>query len=369
MTALPTHPPYFKGLDRELFPDYLGVLADLAPSIERLVGHLRAAPDEPNHLTALFRAFHNLKGDAALSRFELGVNLAHHIESALMRVRAGELAFSPLLAEAILLAVDRLELAAEAAIQNRTMTHLRLPRLLEGLEGISKARRETLDTLCARMIENVSGFRPSLAQPAADALDAAGAHAHPINPSGDMEFFQSLALQLEHRSPLFLGRTARLQNLAHGMNRQAGMPVDARQLEAALYLHDLGMMFLPESIWLQAGRLSDDGRDQVRHHPEFGAGLLARMPGWTDAARMVAQHHEKPDGGGYPAGLRGDAICPGAKIIAIVDAFESVMLKHRHRGQQLSTLRAAAEINACEDQFAAEWIGPFNIVTRQQLRD
>lgn len=367
MTALST-PSYFKGLDHELFPDYLGELADLAPSIERLVGHLRAAPDEPNHLTALFRAFHNLKGGAALCRFELGVQIAHHIESALMRVRAGELEFTPLLAEAILLALDRLELTAEAAFQNKTVTHLRLTRLQGGLEGISKARRETLDSLCARMIENVSGFRPSLLAAEGDDLGMR-LLAQPVNPSSDMEFFQSLALQLEHRSPLFLGRTARLQILAHGMNRQAGMSVDARQLEAALYLHDLGMMFLPESIWLQPGQLSDDARDELHHHPEFGAGLIARMPGWGEAGRMVAQHHEKPDGSGYPAGLKGDAICPGAKIIAIVDAFESVMLKHRHRGQQLSTLRAAAEINACEDQFAAEWIGPFNIVARQQLRD
>lgn len=367
MTALSSS-PYFKGLDRELFPDFVQTLSEHAPLIERCVGHLRADPDEPAPLTALFRAFHNLKGDAALCRFELGVQLAHHIETILMRVRAGELPFTPLLAEAILLAVDRLELAAEAALENKTVTHLRLPRLLEGLEEISQTKRDRLNALCAHMIENVSGFRPSQAVTEVEEIGA-GMLAHPLNPSSDMEFFQSIALQLERRSPLFLGRTARLQTLAHGMNRQAGMPVDARQLEAALYMHDLGMMFLPESIWLQAGQLSAEARQELHHHPEFAAGLLARMPGWSEAARMVAQHHEKPDGSGYPAGLKGDAICPGAKIIAIVDAFESVMLKHRHRGQQLSTLRAAAEINACEDQFAAEWIGPFNIVARQHLRD
>ena len=82
---------------------------------------------------------------------------------------------------------------------------------------------------------------------------------------------------------------------------------------------------------------------------------------------MVAQHHEMPDGGGYPAGLRDEAIHAGAKIIAIVDAFEAVMHKHSDRGHSRSLLRAIAEINACDNQFAPEWIGHFNGVVRKMV--
>ncbi len=57
------------------------------------------------------------------------------------------------------------------------------------------------------------------------------------------------------------------------------------------------------------------------------------MPGWMAAAEMVAQHREMPDGRGYPQQLRGDAICPGAKILAIIDAFEAVMLKQQRPWQ------------------------------------
>jgi HD-GYP domain-containing protein (c-di-GMP phosphodiesterase class II) len=74
-----------------------------------------------------------------------------------------------------------------------------------------------------------------------------------------------------------------------------------------------------------------------------------------------------PDGKGYPEGLAGDAICAGAKILAIVDAFEAVTLKHGHRGQNRSLIRAIAEVNACDDQFAAEWIEPFNRVIRRMV--
>jgi len=50
-----------------------------------------------------------------------------------------------------------------------------------------------------------------------------------------------------------------------------------------------------------------------------------------------------------------------------VDAFEAVMLKHSHRGQNRSLVRAIAEINACDNQFAAEWIAPFNTVIRGRI--
>ena len=82
---------------------------------------------------------------------------------------------------------------------------------------------------------------------------------------------------------------------------------------------------------------------------------------------MVAQHHEMPCGEGYPSGLTSPAICAGAKILAIVDAFEAVMLKHIHRGRNRSVLRAIAEINACDTQFAPEWIEPFNRVIRRTV--
>jgi HD-GYP domain-containing protein (c-di-GMP phosphodiesterase class II) len=74
-----------------------------------------------------------------------------------------------------------------------------------------------------------------------------------------------------------------------------------------------------------------------------------------------------PDGQGYPEGRVGNAICAGAKILAIIDAFEAVTLKHSHRGESRSLIRAIAEINACDDQFAAEWIEPFNRVIRKMV--
>ena len=127
------------------------------------------------------------------------------------------------------------------------------------------------------------------------------------------------------------------------------------------------MMLLPESTWLKVGKMTEEDKLAMRNHPGFAAGLLQRMPGWQGAAEIVAQHHEMPDGGGYPSGLKASQICDGAKILAIVDAFEAVMLKHIHRGKNRSVLRAIAEINACDNQFSPEWIAPFNTVIRKTI--
>ncbi len=346
--------------DRDALEEFVDVLADRAPTIERDVAHLRKAPSDGEAIGNLFRAVHNIKGDAALCKFELAIAIAHPFESVLSRFREGAIAFSDLLAEALLLALDRLELATHSVVQQKSLEALRLVPLVEGLEKLAAAPPREVDQVCRELIEAVTGFPPVIASLSSKAPVGASATA-------DLQFFRSLALQFESRSPLFKGRTMRILRLALETNKAAGSPVDAAQLEAAVYMHDVGMMLLPEPIWLKVGRMTPEDKQALRNHPGYGAGLMQRMPGWESAAEMVAQHHEMPDGGGYPRQLKSDQICPGAKILAIVDAFEAVMLKHIHRGKNRSVLRAIAEVNACDNQFAPEWIGPFNTVIRKTI--
>ncbi len=350
--------------DRESLEEFIDDLTDKVPEIENGIARLKRAPQDRELVANLFRALHNIKGDAALCKVDVGVLIAHPIETLLARLRNDEIAFTDLLSEVTLLALDRLELAVEALAAGRSLDHLKLIELVGGLEGMATLAADDIDERAVAVIEAVTGFRPTQAakalkpKPAPRSRDAAGE---------DLKFFRSLALQFEARSPLYKGRTARLLRLAVDTNAAAGNVVDAVQLEAAVYLHDIGMMMLPEAVWLKPGRLSEDDKKALHAHPAYAAGLLERMAGWADAAKMVAQHHEMPDGGGYPAGLSGGAIVPGAKILAIVDAFEAVMQKHSDRGHSRSLLRAIAEINACDNQFAPEWIGHFNGVVRKMV--
>lgn len=353
--------------DRELLEEFADALTDRAPEIERDVARLKKHPGDREIIADLFRAVHNIKGDAALCKLELAVAVAHPIETLMARFRGGEILFSDLLAEMILLAIDRLELATEALLNRKPLEPLKLLPLIQGLDRLSTADSAQIDPLSALLIEAVTGFAPVIGGMTSRAPRVATPSPEQPQAKSDLQFFRSLALQLESRSPLFKGRTMRILRLALETNRAGGNVVDPVQLEAAVYLHDVGMMFLPESVWLKVGHLGAEERQILQNHPGFATGLLQRMPGWETAAEIVAQHHEMPDGGGYPNQLRDADICAGAKILAIVDAFEAVMLKHIHRGKNRSVLRAIAEINACNNQFAVEWIAPFNTVIRKTI--
>lgn len=355
------------GQDREALEEFADSLSDLAYQVERDVARLKKTPGDRELTAELFRAVHNIKGDASLCKFEFGSVLAHPIETLLARFREGEIPFSDLLAEAILLAVDRLELATDTLLRNKSLENLRLGELIDHLEKLSDAESNEIDSAAATLIEAVTGFPPVVSDLPNRAHRTPGSKSEHTTTAVDLQFFRSLALQFEGRSPLFKGRTMRVLRLALETNRTGGSKVDATQLEAAVYIHDFGMMLLPESTWLKVGKMAEEDRLAMRNHPGFAAGLLQRMPGWEGAAEIVAQHHEMPDGGGYPNCLKSVDICDGAKILAIVDAFEAVMLKHIHRGKNRSVLRAIAEINACDNQFAPEWIAPFNTVIRKTI--
>ncbi len=353
--------------DKRALAEFVEALGDHAPNIERDIARLKSAPDR-EVVASLFRAVHNIKGDAALCRIELAVDIAHPIETLLARLRNDEIVFSDVLAEAILLALDRLELAAESLLADKPLADLRLGVLIGQLERLAASPAADLEARASELIEAVTGFRPAAAATTLFRARASSISSRTHSQAADdLRFFRGLADQFEARSLLFKGRTMRLLRLAMDTNLEMGKPVDPTQLEAAVYLHDVGMMFLSESVWLKVERMSEADKEMLRTHPATAAGILTRMDGWQAAAEMVAQHHEMPDGGGYPLGIGDDAISPGAKILSIIDAFEAVMLKHIHRGKNGSVLRAIAEINACHNQFSPRWITPFNAVIRRTL--
>lgn len=370
-------------LDKDALVEFMESLSDLVPLIERNIGVLKNAAENPAVIADLFRAVHNIKGDAMLCKVEIAVAIVHPIETLLARIRKRELPFSEVSAEAILLAFDRLELAVEALINGRSLDNLRLSVLIQGFEALATAKAIDLDERGSELIKALTGFRPAAeiahARPADTSekleqeLDQKRLKSNPDQLKNsakmheDLQFFRVLAAQFEARSPLFKGRTTRLLRLALETNQEENNPVDPLQLEAAVYMHDVGMMFLPESVWLKVEPMSTDERKMLRAHPHYADEILVRITGWEIAAQIVGQHHEMPDGQGYPQGLHAHQICPGAKILSIIDAFEAVMFKHIHRGKNRSVLRAMAEINACDNQFAPEWIEPFNRVIRRSL--
>ena len=147
--------------DRDSLCEFADALAEHARRIEQEIARLKRAPGERDAITALFRAVHNIKGDAALCQIDTGVAMAHPVENVLARIRNGELQFTPLLGDVLLLTIDRLELATEALVLGQRIEHLRLRDIVAGLDVLAGARSEDADAHAVALIEHITGFRPA----------------------------------------------------------------------------------------------------------------------------------------------------------------------------------------------------------------
>jgi hypothetical protein len=134
------------------------------------------------------------------------------------------------------------------------------------------------------------------------------------------------------------GHLQRVNAYALEVGRRLGL--DSRQVELlqiASTLHDIGKIGIPETILNKRGPLAVAEREVMQRHPEIGARLLARIDGLRDAAPLVLHHQERWDGRrdgefpGYPAGLSGEAIPLGARVIAVVDAFDAMTTDRPYR--------------------------------------
>jgi putative nucleotidyltransferase with HDIG domain len=121
-------------------------------------------------------------------------------------------------------------------------------------------------------------------------------------------------------------------------------PDEIREIRCAAVLHDLGRAVLPPSILNKPGKLSESEWKIVRRHPEIGAELLSEISGPERVREVIAAHHERPDGGGYPAGLAGPDIPIEARLIAVADAYDAMTNDRPYRAA-LSHDRAIEQLN------------------------
>jgi HD-GYP domain-containing protein (c-di-GMP phosphodiesterase class II) len=102
------------------------------------------------------------------------------------------------------------------------------------------------------------------------------------------------------------------------------------QLKLAALLHDIGLLVLPRHLLAKHRSLDPDSYVAIQNHPRLGATLLEPFAFLRDATIMIAHHHERWDGSGYPYGFRGEFIPFGARILAVADAFEAIEIPHVH---------------------------------------
>src|SRR5213594_2057352 len=136
---------------------------------------------------------------------------------------------------------------------------------------------------------------------------------------------RALTAALETRDAETHGHSERVVTFSLRLGREYGLNgPQMNALEFGSLLHDIGKIGVPDAILRKPAKLTDDEWTRMREHPLHGQQILRGIEFLEGAARVVAQHHEKWDGSGYPLGLKAEEIDVCARIFSVADAFDAI---------------------------------------------
>lgn len=159
-----------------------------------------------------------------------------------------------------------------------------------------------------------------------------------------LQTVQAIAATVEKRDPYTAGHQQRVSHIAARIATELGLTEE--QVEGVRLggiIHDIGKIYVPAEILSRPGKLSKMEFELIQTHPQVGYDIIKEVEFPWPIQEMVLQHHERLDGSGYPAGLKGDWICLEARILAVADVVESI---NSHR-----PYRAALGLQAALDEI------------------
>ena len=141
------------------------------------------------------------------------------------------------------------------------------------------------------------------------------------------------------------GHSERVRAFADLIAEELRLPsADQDRLRWAALLHDIGKLEIPGRVLNKPSRPNHAEWEALRRHPAEGARIATPLKGWLGPwAAAIDQHHERWDGTGYPAGLAGEDVNLGARIVAVADVFEVMTAKRSYR-RPVSAQAARAEL-------------------------
>lgn len=358
--------PQFTELDSEITQDFCECLQENIDQIENCINLLDTSEDV-ELIHHLFRDVHSLKGNCRMVFLEPLVEVIHALEDIVSDMRQGLKTYVPFYGEFIMAIVVRInnmihELRSTGEIAGKP--HVTMLKVITDVHSCQtgkdiEALNKAMDTLVGyhptKVDKSISESSTSSDMQETDNVDH----------NDDLAFFRRLSLQLDELNIHKSGRTQSVLDLCLSTNENLGSPVNIEQLTAAVYLHDIGMPLLPPDILNKPSQLKEDEFEVIKNHVDMGTQLLTKIKGWSDAADIVNQHHEKYDGSGYPRGLKQDEIHPGAMILALADTFYAVTNKRVDRSLKKSLFCAISLINDESGvQFKPDFVEAFNEAIR-----
>jgi diguanylate cyclase (GGDEF)-like protein/putative nucleotidyltransferase with HDIG domain len=165
---------------------------------------------------------------------------------------------------------------------------------------------------------------------------------------------EALALAIEAKAGCTPEHIRSIQQYAATLAEAVGLSdSEVQAVRTAALLHDVGNMAVPEHILAKPEALTPEEFERVKIHPRVGADILRNVPFGAPVADLVLCHHERWDGLGYPAGLRGENIPIGARILAIADCYSTLQADRPYR-----PARSEAAAVAVLQEFAGTAFDP-----------
>jgi Response regulator containing a CheY-like receiver domain and an HD-GYP domain len=160
---------------------------------------------------------------------------------------------------------------------------------------------------------------------------------------------------LDARDRAISSHCARVAELAARLTQQFALGRrNVELMRMAGMLHDLGMIGVRDDVLYKPGALTREEWEVMKRHPDIGADLIAWHPALAAVAPLVRHHHERWDGSGYPAGLKGEIVPMGARIVAVAESFDFITNKWLYRVNPLTAVDAIRDIS----EHSGSWYDP-----------
>lgn len=174
----------------------------------------------------------------------------------------------------------------------------------------------------------------------------------------------SLINALEARDSCTKGHSMTVSQIVTGMATfTEASEEEIERLTIGAKLHDVGKIGIRDEILFKKGRLTQEEYAIIKTHPEVGASILGSIPGLASILPMVLHHHERYDGRGYPAGLKGNDIPFWARMIAVADTYDAMISNRPYRkgksfNEVLDTIREVNGTQLCPEcvEIFFDWI-------------
>jgi len=184
------------------------------------------------------------------------------------------------------------------------------------------------------------------------------------------EFIKALSRTVDAKDPYTFGHSEVVTRFCLEIADELGLDEqETRSIEIGGRLHDMGKIGVSENILNKPGKLTEEEFASVRRHPEIAADILKDTESLKDIRELILYHHEHYDGTGYPAGLEGEDIPLGARILAVADAYDTMMSRRAYR-EPMPKEAAVEELKRCRgSQFDPRIIDIFlKVISRHRLK-